>query len=121
LPFWVPPVGTTIALCTIRIADPSFLELKNRYFKQEGLSYLSYHFRALEKAGLIEVIETAQRRGATEHIYRGCARVFYTSEEFDNLPLRERTMLSRTSFQGLMARTDSAISSGTFDKRTNRK
>ena len=30
-------------------------------------------------------------------------------------------MLSRTSFQGLVARTDSAISSGTFDNRTNRQ
>jgi hypothetical protein len=30
-------------------------------------------------------------------------------------------MLSRTSFQGLVARTDSAISTGTFDNRTNRQ
>jgi DNA-binding transcriptional ArsR family regulator len=89
--------------------------------KQEGLSYLSYHFRELEKAGLIEVIESIPRRGAVEHVYRGRSRVFYTSEEFDELPLQERTMLSRTSFQGLMARTDSAISSGTFDRRSNRQ
>jgi hypothetical protein len=89
--------------------------------KQEGLSYLSYHFRELEKAGLIEVIESVPRRGAVEHIYSGRSRVFYTSEEFDKLPLKERRMLSRTSFQGLVARTDSAISSGTFDNRTNRQ
>jgi DNA-binding transcriptional ArsR family regulator len=89
--------------------------------KQEGLSYLSYHFRALEKAGLIEVIESIPRRGAVEHIYSGRSRVFYTSEEFDKLPRGQREMLSRTSFQGLVARTDSAISSGTFDNRTNRQ
>jgi hypothetical protein len=89
--------------------------------KQEGLSYLSYHFRELEKAGLIEVIDSVPRRGAVEHIYSGRSRVFYTSEEFDKLPLRQREMLSRTSFQGLVARTDSAISSGTFDNRTNRQ
>lgn len=88
--------------------------------KQEGLSYLSYHFRELEKAGLIEVIDAIPRRGAVEHVYSGRARFFYTSEEFDKLPLKERVMLSRTSFQGLMARTDSAISSGTFDRRTSR-
>lgn len=89
--------------------------------KQEGISYLSYHFRELEKAGLIEVIESIPRRGAIEHVYRGCGRVFYTSEEFDKLPLAERRMLSRTSFQGLVARTDSAISSDTFDNRTDRQ
>lgn len=89
--------------------------------KQEGLSYLSYHFRELQKAGLIEVIESVPRRGAMEHVYRGAGRVFYTSEEFNKLPLRERMMLSRTSFQGLVARTDRAIASGTFDNRTNRQ
>lgn len=89
--------------------------------KQAGISYVSYHFRELEKAGCVEVIETHQRRGATEHIYRGRSRVFYTSEEFERLPSAERTMLSRTSFQGLVARTDSAITSGTFDKRTDRQ
>jgi hypothetical protein len=89
--------------------------------KQEGLSYLSYHFRELQKAGLIEVIESIPRRGAMEHIYRGCSRVFYTNEEFDKLSFRERAMLSRTSFQGLVARTDRAIAQGTFDNRTNRQ
>jgi hypothetical protein len=89
--------------------------------KQEGLSYISYHFRELDKAGLIEVIESIPRRGAVEHVYSGRSRVFYTNEEFDRLPLKERQMLSRTSFQGLVARTDSAISTGTFDSRTNRQ
>jgi DNA-binding transcriptional ArsR family regulator len=89
--------------------------------KQEGLSYLSYHFRELEKAGLVEVIETIPRRGAMEHIYRGCSRVFYTSEEFAAMPLVKRAMLSRTSFQGLVARTDRAIALGTFDNRTDRQ
>lgn len=89
--------------------------------KQEGVSYLSYHFRELEKAGLIEVIESVPRRGAVEHIYRGCVRAFYSSEEFKKLSLRERMMLSRTSFQGLVARTARAIASGTFDNRTNRQ
>jgi hypothetical protein len=89
--------------------------------KQEGLSHLSYHFRELQKAGCIEVIETIQRRGATEHIYRGCSRVYFTSGEFEKLPFAERAMLSRTAFQGLVARTDSAITLGTFDKRTDRQ
>src|SRR5262245_30167571 len=89
--------------------------------KQEGLSYVSYHFRELEKAGLVEVIETVQRRGATEHIYRGRSRVFYTTEEFEAMTFEERSMLSRTSFQGLVARTDRAITVGTFDKHTDRQ
>jgi len=88
--------------------------------KQQALSLTSYHFRALETAGCIKVVETRQRRGATEHIYGGCSRVFFSDEEFENLPLKRRQQLSQTSFQGVVARTDSAIRTGTFDARTDR-
>jgi DNA-binding transcriptional ArsR family regulator len=105
----------------IRFLEAGYAAREDFEDKQEALSYLSYHFRELEKAGLIEVIETIPRRGAVEHIYRGCSRVFYTSEEFEEMPLVKRAMLSRTSFQGLVARTDRAMALGTFDKRTNRQ
>jgi hypothetical protein len=88
--------------------------------KQQALSLVSYHFRALEAAGCLEIAETVPRRGATEHVYRGCSRVFFSDEDFDALPLEERRQLSRTSFQGLVARTDSAMATGTFDARTDR-
>lgn len=85
-----------------------------------GLSYVSYHFRALEKAGCIEILKTIPRRGAVEHVYRGCSRVFFSDEEFEQLGLEQRQQLSQSSFQGLVARTDGAIRSGTFDKRPDR-
>ena len=88
--------------------------------KQRALSLVSYHFRALEKAGCVRIVDTAQRRGATEHIYAGCSRVFFSDEEFKKLPLAQRKQLSQTSFQGLVARTDTAIRTGTFDARTDR-
>ena len=88
--------------------------------KQQALSFVSYHFRALEKAGCIEIVDFIQRRGATEHVYGGCSRVYFTDEEFEQMPLLQRTQLSRTSFQGLVARTDGAMTTGTFDARTDR-
>jgi DNA-binding transcriptional ArsR family regulator len=41
-------------------------------FRQSGdsVSRVAYHFRALNKAGLLEPAGTAPRRGATEHFYR---------------------------------------------------
>jgi hypothetical protein len=88
--------------------------------KQKALSLVSYHFRALESAGCIEIVDTVPRRGATEHIYGGCSRVFFSDEEFEQLPAKQRQQLSRTSWQGLVARTDGAIRKGTFDARTDR-
>lgn len=34
------------------------------------VSHLAYHVRVLRKLGLIELVETKQRRGALEHFYR---------------------------------------------------
>src|SRR6266487_1479331 len=54
--------------------EPPGISFKN---PQHALSHVSYHFRALEKAGCIEVIDTIQRRGATEHVYRGTVTVYF--------------------------------------------
>jgi hypothetical protein len=88
--------------------------------KKAAMGNVSYHFRALLKYGCIELIDTRQVRGATEHIYRGITPVFFTSEEFDKLPIERRRMLSRTSFQGLIARADGAMRADIFDARTDR-
>ncbi|HET7510909.1 MAG TPA: hypothetical protein VFJ65_11760 [Solirubrobacterales bacterium] len=88
--------------------------------KQHALSQVAYHFRVLEKAGCIELAEIHQRRGASEHVYRGRSPVLFTDEEFERMSLDERAQLTRTSIRGLMARTDGAIASGTFDGRTDR-
>jgi hypothetical protein len=88
--------------------------------KQQALSQVAYHFRVLEKAGCIELVEVNQRRGASEHVYRGRSRVLFTDKEFERMSLDERAQLTRTSIRGFMARTDGAIASGTFDRRTDR-
>jgi hypothetical protein len=86
----------------------------------QALSLAAYHFRELEKAGCLEIAESIQRRGAVEHIYRGLARVYFTDEDFEQLPIEDRRRLSRISFQGLIARADSAMQADTFDSRTER-
>jgi hypothetical protein len=84
------------------------------------LSSISYHFRELAKCGCVEVVEHVPRRGATEHIYRGRARAYFTDEEWAALTQRERCLISRTMYQGLAARTEGAILGHTFDSRPDR-
>ena len=38
------------------------------------VSHLAYHIRVLRQLGLIELVETRQRRGALEHFYRATDR-----------------------------------------------
>ena len=87
---------------------------------QQALSLASYHFRELEKEGLLEVIESIPRRGAVEHVYRGLARVFFDDAEFEATSPEDRRELSRISLQGLIARADRAIGAKTFDSRPDR-
>jgi len=86
----------------------------------KALSSISYHFRELAKCGCIEIVDTIARRGATEHIYRGAVRAYFTDEEWKGLSPRERCLVSRTVYQGLAARAESAFLSHTFDSRTDR-
>src|SRR5215218_5575605 len=87
---------------------------------QQALSLASYHFRALEKEGCLEIIESIPRRGAVEHVYRGLARVFVDDREFEAMPRSDRRRLSRISLQGMVARADRAIREDTFDARSDR-
>lgn len=88
---------------------------------QQALSLAAYHFRELEKEGCLEVIESIPRRGAVEHVYRGMSpRIYFSDAEFEAMPLETRRKLSRISLQGLIARADRAISTETFDARSDR-
>lgn len=86
----------------------------------KSLSAISYHFRELLKCGCLEIVERIPRRGATEHVYRGAVRAYFTDEEWDALSQRERCLVSRTVYQGLAARAESAMMAHTFDSRTDR-
>ena len=43
-----------------------------------------------EDLGAIELVETAQRRGATESYYRATVRPWYSDDEYAKLPARRR-------------------------------
>ncbi len=85
-----------------------------------ALSHVAYHFRALKKFGCVVIVDSHQRRGATEHVYRGVARAFFSDEEWAELPAHLRPRISRTMLSGLIARAEGAILAGTFDSRLDR-
>jgi hypothetical protein len=92
---------------------------KERSFANQ-LSMVSYHFRGLLKAGCVEVVSTRQVRGATEHTYRGKAIAYFTDDQWATLPAENRAAISRTMYQGMVARVESAMLTETFDSRDDR-
>jgi hypothetical protein len=96
-------------------------DLGKGYFKgSRGLSQVSYHFRELALAGCLEVTDLIPVRGAMEHVYRAKTSAYHSDEEWAALPVHKRKVISLGTWQSLIAAVESAILSGTFDRRADR-
>lgn len=84
------------------------------------VSHVAYHFRELAEYGCLEVVEQNKRRGSIEHVYRGSGRAYFSDLQWSELNPDERTRISKTMVQGLLARVDGALMSETFDMRPDR-
>ncbi|MFC7548165.1 helix-turn-helix domain-containing protein [Plantactinospora sp. GCM10030261] len=67
---------------------------------------LNYHLRELEKSGLLELVETRQRRGVSERILRTTARaVVVAPEVLDDLTGAEQDRFAADTLLAAAART----------------
>ena len=64
----------------------------------ERLPNVSYHVRALLDLGCIELVDTAQRRGAIEHYYRAIVRPFFSDNDWKRIPSSAREAISTRPF-----------------------
>jgi|SRR5215217_1896064 len=86
----------------------------------ERLPNVSYHVRALQDLGCIELVSTAQRRGAIEHYYRAIVRPFFSDSDWKRLPRSGRQAISDTALKLVWQELHDAITAGTFDSRPDR-
>jgi DNA-binding transcriptional ArsR family regulator len=86
----------------------------------ERLPNVSYHVRALLDLGCIELVDTAQRRGAIEHYYRAVVRPFFSDSDWKRIPRSGRQAISDTLLQVMWEDVSDAIEAGTFDSRPDR-
>jgi DNA-binding transcriptional ArsR family regulator len=86
----------------------------------ERLPNVSYHVRALVDLECIELVDTAQRRGAVEHYYRAVVRPFFSDRDWKRLPRSGRQAISDSILRILWEDLSAAIQSGTFEGRSDR-
>jgi len=86
----------------------------------ERLPNVSYHVRALLDLGTIELVDTAQRRGAIEHYYKALVRPFFSDRDWKRLPRSGRQTISDSALQVIWEDVSDAIKAGTFEGRTDR-
>jgi DNA-binding transcriptional ArsR family regulator len=82
-----------------------------------GLSHVAYHTRALNRCGCLELVETAQRRGATEHFYKAAPNAFLGDRAWRRVPRSLRGSVNGASLQTLIDTAVTALDAGTIDGR----
>lgn len=111
------PMRTRIlSILNERVASPNEIS----ELIDERLPNVSYHVRALHDLGCIELVRTAQRRGAIEHYYRALTRPFFTDRDWKRLPRSGRQAVTDVILQMIWADTSSAIKGETFEGRSDR-
>ncbi len=86
----------------------------------EDVSNVSYHIRELAKIGLIELVSTKQRRGATEHFYRSVQRPLVTEDEWREFSPQERENFTTWAVQLILIDVARSMSVGLLDERADR-
>jgi Helix-turn-helix domain len=99
-----------------RVASPNLLSQE----LDQSLNLVAYHVRVLEKYDCIELVDTKQRRGATEHFYRATRRQFLSDAEWARMPEALRPGLSGAMLKAVFDDIEEAVSNGTFDELEDR-
>jgi Helix-turn-helix domain len=99
-----------------RVASPNLLAQE----LDQSLNLVAYHVRVLEKYDCIELVDTKQRRGATEHFYRATRRQFLSDAEWARMPQSLRPGLSGAMLKSMFDDIEEAVKSGTFDEKEER-
>jgi hypothetical protein len=99
-----------------KVASPNMLSQQ----LDQSLNLVAYHVRVLEKYDCIELVDTKQRRGATEHFYRATRRQFLTDNEWARLPKSLRGGLSGAMLKPAFDDVEEALDANTFDELDDR-
>ncbi len=95
-----------------RVASPNLLAQE----LGQSLNLVAYHVRVLEKYDCIELVDTKQRRGATEHFYRATRRQFLSDAEWERMPEILRPAISGAMLKSVFQDIEEAVRSGTLDE-----
>jgi hypothetical protein len=99
-----------------RVSSPNLLSQE----LDQSLNLVAYHVRVLEKYDCVELVDTKQRRGATEHFYRATRRQFLSDAEWARMPQALRPGLSGAMLKAVFDDIEAAVTEGSFDELEDR-
>jgi DNA-binding transcriptional ArsR family regulator len=95
-----------------KVASPNMLAQQ----LDQSLNLVAYHVRVLEKYDCIELVDTKQRRGATEHFYRATRRQFLSDDEWSRMPTSLRPGMAGAMLKTVFEDVEAASKSGTLEE-----
>jgi hypothetical protein len=102
-----------LEILTERVASPNLLSEQ----LGAGLTDVAYHTRTLSQCDCLELVETAPRRGATEHFYKASPRSFVGDRSWRRVPRSVLGGVSGAALQTFMDKAVAALQAGTLDDR----
>ena len=111
-----PVRARALAILNSRVASPK--EIAHELDMEVG--NVGYHVKTLEELGCVELVNTAQRRGATEHFYRGITRSFLNDANWAMLTPDAKNGVSIAGLKTQNNAALKALEAGTFDARPDR-
>ncbi len=102
-----------LELLSDRVASPNWLSEQ----LDASLSHVAYHTRTLDKCGCLVLVETAQKRGATEHFYKATPDAFVGSPAWRDVPRPVLGGISGATLQTFLDKAVAALEAGTLDGR----
>jgi DNA-binding transcriptional ArsR family regulator len=111
-----PLRARALAILNERVASPKEIAAE----LDMPLGNVSYHVNTLHELGCIQLVKEEQRRGATEHYFRGVTRSFFNDEHWARLAPDAKTEISIAGLKIINKAADRALAAGTFDSRDNR-
>ncbi len=84
---------------------------------ETGLTDVAYHTRALDKCGCLQLVDTAQRRGAVEHFYKATPDSFLGNPAWRGVPSGILPGVSGATLQTFIDKAAAAMAAGTLDGR----
>jgi DNA-binding transcriptional ArsR family regulator len=111
-----PMRARILAILNEQVASPNEIAA----MIDERLPNVSYHVRALQELGCIELVRTAQRRGAIEHYYRALTRPFFSDRDWKRLPRSGRQAVADVALQMVWEDVSASIRGDLFERRADR-
>lgn len=98
---------------TDRVSSPNRLAEE----LETALTDVAYHTRTLDQFGCLELVDTARRRGATEHFYKAVPQAFVGAPDWRQVPRSIRGGVSAATLRTFLDKAVTALQAGTLEGR----